>query len=941
MLDFKKIEEQILHFWKQKKIYEKVKRKNRKGKKFYFLQGPPYTSGELHIGQAWNNSMKDILLRYKRMQRFNVWDRAGYDMHGLPTENRAQKELKLKDKKAILDYGLDKFIKYCLKISSKTVKSMSEDLLRLGVWLDYENAYLPISEEFIEGEWWFIKKAWEQKRLYKGKKVMQWCANCETALAKHELEYENIKENSIFLKFKIKSKKDEYLIIWSTTPWTIWFNLAVMVNPRLEYVKAEVEVTESKKKEKWILAKPLANVFISGLLGKKYKIIEEFKGEQLEGIEYEHPLYKELKDQFENLAADIHKVILSEQYVDVSAGTGLVHCAPGCGPEDYAVAQQYGIPPFNNLDEKGIFRNMGKFSGLKAKDDDKKFVEILKEKNSLIAETEIEHEYPFCWRCHKPVVFRTTEQWFLKIEDLRKKLLDFNKDVKWQPKFTKRNYDLWTENLKDNSVTRQRFWGTAVPIWECECGRVEVIGSIDELKKKTKLPENLHKPWIDDIKWRCNKCGKLMRRIEDIIDVWIDSGTASWNCLYYPKTRRYMNLYPADFILEATEQIRLWFSMLQICSAIALNKSSYKAVYCHGMILDFEGMKMSKSLGNIISPYEIINKYSSDVLRFYICQTRAGENINFNWKDVKQKQRNLWVFWNLHKLLLDLKENKKAGKVEIEEKYILSRLNSTIKRTTELFKNYELDKTITEIEKLFLDLSRVYIQLTRERSDEKIIYETLRDVYIACLKMFSVICPFITDGIWQNLRKEKMVKEESVHLCSWPKTNERKINKKLEEYFSSALEIIEVGLAARADAAIGLKWPLAKTEIKTEKIVRKDLQDIIKRQLNVKKLVIKTGRLAIKLDTEITKELEVEGFSREIARKVQAARKKVNLIKKDKINLVIITDLNLEKHKEFIKERTNASKILISKKISDEKRYKDKEEIKIKNKKIKILFKKL
>ncbi len=935
MLDFKEIEGEILKFWRQKKIYEKSRKRNSRGKNFYFLQGPPYTSGKLHIGQAWNNSMKDILLRYKRMKGFNVWDRAGYDMHGLPTENRVQKELKLKDKKAILDYGLSRFIKYCLKISEETAKIMSEDLLRLGVWLDYKNAYLPIKNEFIEGEWWFIKKAWEQKRLYKGKKVMQWCANCETALAKHELEYEKIKENSIFLKFKVKDK-NEYFLIFTTTPWTIPYNLAVMVNPSLDYVRAEVE------NEVWILAKPLANAFISGLLGKKYKIIEEMKGNKLKGIKYEHPFYNELKEQFKGLG-DIHKVILSEQYVDASAGSGLVHCAPGCGPEDYEVGAENNMPAFNNLDEKGIFKNMGKFSGFKAKEDDGKFVDALKEKGSLIAETEIEHDYAFCWRCHKPVVFRATEQWFLKIEDLRKKLIDFNKKVKWQPKFTGKNYDLWTENLRDNSVTRQRYWGTPVPIWECECGNVEVIGSISELKKKAgKMPEELHKPWIDEIKIKC-KCGKEMKRIEDIIDVWIDSGTTSWNCLYYPLKKNYMKLYPADFILEATEQIRLWFSMLQICSAIALGKPAYKAVYCHGMILDFEGTKMSKSLGNIISPYEVIDKYSSDILRYYICQTSAGENINFNWEDVKQKQRNLLVFWNLHKLLLDLRSNKKNGRKRTEEKYILSRLNSAIKKVTELFENYELDKTITELERLFLDLSRVYIQLTRERSHEKIVFETLKEVYIGCLKMFSTICPFVTEGIWQNLKKEKIVEEESVHLCRWPKADSKKINKKLEQEFSKILQIIENGLASRAKEGIGLKWPLSKAILSADGSISKELQEIIANQLNVKKIEIKKGKLAVKLDTKITPKLEIEGYVREIARNVQALRKKANLVKTDKINLIIITDLNLEKQEKFIKERTNACRISVLKKIknSDEKKYKNKKEEKIKDRKIKILFNKV
>jgi isoleucyl-tRNA synthetase len=627
MLEFNKIEQEILEFWKKDKIYEKVKEKNKKGKKFYFLQGPPYTSGKIHIGHAWNNTLKDTVLRYKRMKGFNVWDRGGYDMHGLPTENAVQKKLGIKDKLEIEKYGVEKFIRECIDFSSSNALQMNKDLERLGVWMDHSNAYLPIKKEYIEGEWWLIKKAWEQKRLYKGKKIMQWCGYCETSLAKHELEYENIKDNSIFLKFPIKDKKDEYFIIWTTTPWTIPFNLAIMVNPNVDYVNVEVKTKQGK--EKWIVAKVLSNIFISGLLGYEFKILEEYKGSQLEGIEYIHPFHNKLKTLYDGLkkkSKNVHTVILSEEYVDTTSGSGLVHSAPGCGPEDFEACKGYGIDAFNEIDEKGYFpESMGIFSGLRAKQDDDRFIEELKKSGSLIIDTPVEHEYAHCWRCHNPVVFRSTEQWFMKIEDLIPKMISFNKKVKWQPDFTKKNFDIWINNLKDNGITRQRYWGCPAPIWECSCGETEVIGNSNELELKGgKIPEDLHKPWIDNVTIKCKKCKKDMKRIADVIDVWIDAGTASWNCLYYPNEKKYFKeLFPADFILEATEQVRLWFSMLQICSAVALNKSSYKNVYCHGMILDYQGTKMSKSLGNIISPYEVTDKYGADILRYYICETPA------------------------------------------------------------------------------------------------------------------------------------------------------------------------------------------------------------------------------------------------------------------------------------------------------------------------------
>ncbi|TKJ16914.1 isoleucine--tRNA ligase [Candidatus Woesearchaeota archaeon B3_Woes] len=857
--NFKTEEEITLRYWKEHKIYDKLQKKNQKGKKFYFLQGPPYTSGRLHIAHAWNNSLKDIALRYKKMNGFNVLDRAGYDMHGLPTESKVQKELKLKYKEDIEKYGLDKFIKRCKEFSINNAKLMDKDMQRLGIWFDYENAYYPIKNEFIEGEWWLIKKAYEQKRLYKGKKIMHWCSSCETSLAKHELEYENDKDTSIFLKFKLKDK-DEFLIIWTTTPWTIPFNLGVMVNPDLDYLKVEVE------KEVWYVAKALAGIFINNVLNKKFKILKEFKGKKLEGLEYIHPLedeinYKDLKAKHKN----IHTVLLSKEYVDTTAGTGLVHTAPGCGPEDYEVGKEYNIPPFNTLNEKGEFEDLGKYTGFKAKDDDSKFVEEFKNKNCLITTTQVEHEYAHCWRCHNPVVFRATEQWFLKIEDLIKQMIKNNKDVKWQPNFTSTAFDRWVEALKDNSITRQRFWGAPVPIWVCEsCNNTEVIGSRKDLEKKkaNKIPSDLHKPWIDEVTFPC-KCGNTMKRIPDVLDVWIDSGTASWNCLEYPvKDGLMKQFYPADLILEATEQVRLWFSMLSICSTIAFKNNCYKNVYVHGMILDYQGTKMSKSLGNIISPYEVIDKYGSDILRYYMCQSKAGENMNFGWEEVKQKQRNLLVLWNIQNFLINMcKENnvnptKLKIKPKQEEKYILSKLNSTIRDVTRLFDEYKLDETIGRIEDLFLTLSRTYMQLTREKSSvgnkqekEEVIY-AIYNVLLNILKMFAVISPFITEKIYQNLKEAFKLKEESIHLTEWPKTDEKLIDSKLEQNMDMFSNLTQGILYAREKASLGLRWPVKEVVIvtKDDKVVEsvKNVEELIKKQTNIKDLNVQPSLPGIK-----------------------------------------------------------------------------------------------
>lgn len=941
MLDFRKAEDEVLKFWETNKIYEKVKKRNAKGKKFYFLQGPPYTSGKLHIGHAWNNSLKDMILRFKRMKGLDVWDRAGYDMHGLPTENAVQKKIGLKTKEEIIAYGVEKFIRECMKFSLEHAGYMNEDLWKLGVWMDHKNAYKPVEKEFIDGEWAFFKKAWKQKRLYKGKKVMHWDGETETSLAKHELEYKTVKDTSIFLKFLKKGKKNEYFVIWTTTPWTIPYNLAIMVNPDLTYVKVKVD------NEYWIIAKDLAGIFVSGFLGKKLEIIEEWKGSRLEGEEYVHPLYLELKEEYDRLKKEwkkAHSIILNKEYVNTSSGTALVHCAPGCGPEDQEAAEKYGIGTFNTLNERGEIENLGKYNGLRARRDDKKFIEEFEKLGVLVAKSEIEHEYPHSWRSLKPVVFRVTEQWFLKTTDLIDDLLKFNKGVKWVPKKAGESYEKWAENLRDNGVTRQRFWGCPVPIWVCESGHVEVIGGIEELSKKSGKKFNdltLHKPWIDKVKFKCKECSKEMSRIPDVGDVWIDSGTASWNSLHN-ESKLIKKYFPADLVVEATEQTRLWFSLLQICSAIMFGKSCYGNVFVHGMILDYQGMKMSKSLGNVISPYEVIDKYSADIFRYYICQISASENINFNWEDIKVKQRNLIVLENISSYILDLERQKiPKGKLGVEEKWIVSKCHSTLKKVSELFEQCRLDETIGEIENLIMVLSKNYIKLVRDKAGENsTVFESLKEVYTTILKMFSTVCPFVSEHLWLRLGKKKIVKEESVHLCAWPEADKKKINSELEKEFESAFEIIEKGLAERDKAQIGLKWPLSRAVVTiTEKAnFSEDLKEIIAKQLNVKSLELKQGsEFSIVLDTHMTQELEAEGYAREFIRNIQAARKKSGLQKGDMIEMKVALSRQLrvvlERHLGLIKEKIHAKKIEFVDDIS-----RNTAEFTIKGNKISILF---
>ncbi|MBW2990967.1 isoleucine--tRNA ligase, partial [Candidatus Woesearchaeota archaeon] len=881
--NFKEVETQVLKFWEDKDIYQKVKDKNNKGRPFYFLQGPPYTSGKIHIGQAWNNSMKDIALRYKRMKGFDVWDRAGYDMHGLPVSRKVMALNKLKMKEDIEKFGVEKFIKECIKFSTQTAEGMSKDLWRLGVWMDYKHAYLPIKNEFIEAEWFLVKKAEEQNRLYEGEKTMTWCPNCATAMAKHECDYKEVEDDSIFMKFKVKGKKDEYLIIWTTTPWTIMFNLAIMVNPDLDYVKAEVETKAGK--EKWIVAKALVGVFIQGVADKKYKLVEEFKGSKLEGVEYEHPwndklkFFKELKKKHPK----VHTVMLSTEYVDTGSGTGLVHCAPGCGPEDYEIGYRNNIPPFNNLDQHGIFpKEAGKFAGVVARTEDDKFTHELKKDGVLIAITKVKHDYPHCERCNTGVIFRKTKQWFFKVEDLKEEMIKANQDIYWVPQAGKNAFHSWLDNLRDNSITKQRYWGTPVPIWRCDkCKAYEVFGSAHELEQragKGKVPDNLHKPWIDKVTFKC-KCSSVMKRIPEIIDVWVDAGTTSWSCLYYPQRTDFLERYfPADFILEGKDQIRGWFNLLMVASMIAFKKPSFKAVYMHGMITDVEGKKMSKSLGNIISPYELIDKHGADTLRYYMGETKAGFDMNFSWEEARLRFKNLQVFWNIHNYLLDLTRTYKLkpekidiAKTGIEEKYILSRVHSTMKTVGEKHEKCLLHELTPLIGELFLELSRNYIQFVRDKKDKQVVVDTVLECLVNIVKILAPSLPFITEAIYQSLKKEYGLKEEGVHLCEWPAYDDKMINPSIEEEVRVAKEVITLILGKREETGTGVRWPLARAEAFVDNPnALKKTQDLVKKQTNVKKLLINKGKLKVEVDTKLTPSLEQEGFAREITRRIQS-----------------------------------------------------------------------
>lgn len=945
MYDLKKIEKEILEFWNRKKIYQKSKKKNSKGKKFYFMDGPPYATGHIHMGTALNKILKDVAMRYQRLVGGDVFDRPGYDTHGLPIENKVEKKLGFEKKEDIEKYGIKKFVDECKKFATEYINVMNNEFINLGVWMNFEDPYLTLKNSYIEAIWDTFKKADEKGLLYLGKYPIHACTHCETAVAYNEIEYKKQKDISIYVKFKLKDE-NKFLIIWTTTPWTLPSNTGIMVNPKFDYVEIEVAG------ERWIIAKGRLEKLMKKL-GKNYKIKREFKGRELKGKKYENPLSKHLNlPETENM----YRVILNERYVNLEEGTGLVHTAPGCGKEDFEAGQKENLPMVSVVGINGILTSeTGKYKGKKARVVDKEIIEDLEKDNALIYKEEYEHDYPICWRCKTPLIMISVPQWFFKISKIHTELIKENDKINWLPSYMKLRMKAWLEGISDWPISRSRYWGTPLPIWKCDkCNEKIVIGSIKELEKKVKTKvRELHKPEIDKIKWKC-KCGGEMRRVSEVLDVWFDSGVSSWAALNFPQSEElFKKFWPANLNIEGKDQFRGWWNSQLILSEIRFGKKPFENILVHGMVLDLGKIKMSKSLGNIISPHDIIEKYGRDSLRYYFSKVSKGEDFAYNEREFKDIQNTFRVLINLNNFVNQLEKGK--TKMQIEDKWILSRFNNLISEVESSYERFWFPDAVQKLENFIInDLSRTYIQMIRERSDE--VYELMNDIRVKLLKLFSPIIPFITEEIWQKIKKKDIVKEESVHLSPWPKAEKNKIDKKLEKDFEKVLKIIEAGLAERDKQKIGLRWPLAEADVHGISAEKK-FYDIIEKQLNVKKLKFLEGRqktkslanlssqikeISVRLDTTQTPDLEAEGYARELSRQVQSFRKELGLKKNDEIELFIFSDGELkkmlEKFRKFLMERTSSRKLeIFSENVTTVKeRFKKNIDFRIKDKKGKI-----
>jgi len=934
MYNFKKIEEEAKKLVKKEDIKKAVSDDKKRKKLFSFLEGPPTANAPPALHHLESRTFKDIINKFRYMQGYNVPRKAGWDCHGLPVEVQIEKKLKLNSKKDILKYGEEKFIKECRESVFSYIKDWNISTEKLGYWIDLENPYVTLDNNYIESVWWSLKQLYDKKLLYKSHKVVPFCPRCETPLSSHEvaLGYKKITEESIVVKFKLKS--GEYLLVWTTTPWTLPSNLAIAVHKNLDYIYVK------DKNEVYILAKDLIKNFF-----ENPKVIKVVKGKELLGKKYE-PLFPYFKNK------DAFKIIHGD-FVVIDEGTGLVHTAPAFGEVDYDVCKENNLGFVQPVNEEGKFtKEVPDYAGKFIKDADKEITERLKKEGKLFKVIKYEHDYPFCWRCESPLMYYAIKSWFVKVTAHKNRLISLNEKINWIPKHIKEGrFGQWLKEVKDWALSRKKFWGTPLPIWRCECGNEEAIGSIKELKEKSIkkiLDKNLdlHKPWIDEIKIRCNKCKGEMTRVKDVIDCWYDSGSATFAQFHYPfeNKKNFEKRFPYDFIAEGIDQTRGWFYTLHVLASLLFNNVAYKNVICMGHVVDEKGEKMSKSKGNILNPNEIMNAVGVDATRLQFCVVDIGDNKRFGINLVKENVLPfLNVLWNTYQFYKQL-NNEKKGEIKIEDKWILSRLNSLIKETTKSLESYYIDKALKFIINFVInDFSKTYIKIIRERKDKNVknVCEEILD------KISRLLAPY-APNITEVIHKEVTKKGNSVHLSSWPEINEKKIDKKLEENFECVLKIIEKGLAERDKAKIGLKWPLAEAIIQCDKKLDKNFLEIISKQLNVKEIEIKKAKeISIKLDTTLTPELEAEGYAREISRQIQDFRKRLGLKKQDKVETWIIVDSEkfkkiLETQKTFIKERTNSKKlnILLQDVTTAKEKFKNKTNFKIKDKKGEIAIKK-
>ena len=850
-LSFVDREKSIVEFWKKNDIFEKSIEHRDGCERFTFYDGPPTANGKPHIGHVLTRAIKDLIPRYRTMKGYKVLRKAGWDTHGLPVELEVEKALGISGKPEIEKFGIEDFIKKC-KASVFTYQSEWEEMSdRVGFWADMENPYVTYHNDYIESVWWALRQIWDKGLLYKGHKIMPYCPRCGTSLSSHEVAqgYKDVKENSLIVKFKVLGKDNEYILAWTTTPWTLPSNLALCVNPNEKYVRFTIEGDENNTV--YIMAEAL----IKSVFGEdaKANILNEYMGEELKGTEYE-PLYSFVKPDKKAY------YVIADDYVTMEDGTGVVHTAPAFGEDDARVCKANGLPFINLVDHQGNFvKETGEWAGTFVKDADKLVIRDLKERNLCFAVIPFEHSYPFCWRCDTPLLYYACDTWFIEMTKVRDRLLANNETVNWMPDNIKHGrFGNFLENIIDWGLSRTRYWGTPLPIWECECGHRHVVGSIAELKEMgINCPDDieLHKPYVDNIKLRCEKCGGEMKRVPEVIDCWFDSGSMPFAQLHYPFENKeaFEQNFPADFISEAIDQTRGWFYTLMAISTLLFDKSPYKNVVVLGHVQDEKGIKMSKHKGNVIAPMDILNDQGSDAVRWYFYSNSAPWLPNrFSAKNVSEAQRKflgtLWNTYCFYVLYANIDEfdptkyNLCDLNLTVMDKWILSKLNNVVKTVDDYLNEYKITEATRAMNEFVDELSNWYVRRSRSRfwaselTDDKVCaYMTLYTVLVEFAKVSAPFIPFMTEEIYQNLvRSVDENALESIHMCDFPKYDEKYNFAEIEQEMDAIRKVVILGRAARNEANIKNRQPLSKLFIQTDNKINADYVNIILEELNIK-----------------------------------------------------------------------------------------------------------
>lgn len=906
-INFPQMEEEILKFWEDNKIFEKSVNKKAPHGDYVFYDGPPFATGTPHYGHIVASLMKDVVPRYFTMNGYRVERRWGWDCHGLPIENIVEQELKVASKKDIEEkIGVDKFNELCRSKVLMFADVWKKFIPRIGRWVDMDNAYKTMDLDYMESIWWVFKQLWDKGLIYEGHKSMHICPRCETTLSQSEVSqgYKDTEDLAVVIKFALTDEPSTYVLAWTTTPWTLPGNVALAVGADIDYLK--VKIGEGY----FILAKTTAE---KTLLGKQVEVIKEFKGKDLAGKSYE-PLFPYF-DNPENRKKGFK--IYAADFVATEEGTGVVHIAPAFGEDDMKLGKKENLPFIQHVDFSGRFTlGVKDFSGEPVKPTadpgatDKKIVSWIEEHGKLFTKEKHTHSYPFCWRCDTPLLNYSTSSWFVKVSAIKEKFLKLAEKINWVPEHIKAGrFGKWLEGAEDWSISRQRYWGSVLPIWRCKCGEIKVLGGRDELEKLSgQKVEDLHKHIVDKITFKCDKCSGEMRRIPDVLDCWFESGSMPYAQMHYPfeNKKKFEENFPAKFIAEGVDQTRCWFYYLHVLSTAVMDDVAFLNVIANGIVLAEDGQKMSKRLKNYPDPNEVINRYGADALRYYLLTSPVmkADTLNFSVKGVDEMFKKLiMILWNtfsFYKMYATDKIKPGTKSKNILDQWVISKLQLLLQAVTERMNAYDLVAANRPFMDFVNDLSTWYLRRSRDRfkgdnkKDKEAALATLKYVLLTFSKIAAPSIPFIAEKLYQELGGP----EESVHLEDWPKFEKKLVNQKILEQMDLAKKIVETGLAARAASGIKIRQPLNSIRVFFPSLKEGDIlfeqptffDELIRKELNIIGEAINwqagNGQeLKVELDTNITDELRTQGLVREIVRTVNSLRKEAGLSIGDRVNI--------------------------------------------------------